>query len=200
VLLSLPLAVLLAAVGGPVLARWAWSVARSLDGPPQDAAHLAAGVALGLGLVWWKRPNWLVHTTIHETCHALVCLLLLVPVRSFQVSDGRGGAILHDRTDWLRTMLIAIAPYTLPLLLVPALLVQEHGPAGWRAGATFAVGLLAVHHLHGLWHNVRLNFLGRQGDLARVGRILSLVLIAGGLLAVAVAVMRALWDAPPAGR
>jgi hypothetical protein len=182
--LSIPLAALIALFGLPLLARWVLGIWSGLVGPPQDALQLALGVGLGARLV---------HTTIHEACHALVALLLLVPVRSFQVSDGQGGAVLHDRVDWLRTTIIAIAPYTLPLLLVPAMIAQEFAAPSWRPAATFAVGLLGVHHLHALWHNVRLNFLGRQSDLARCGRLLSLVLIAGGLLGLAGWLMRVLW-------
>jgi len=195
-LLSLPLAALLAVAVLPLLATWVARIGLGLVGPPQDPAHLAAGAAVAAALVWWKQPNWLVHTTIHEACHALVCLVLLVPVRRFQVSDGRGGAVLHDQTDWPRTVLIAIAPYTLPLLLTPALITQEFAPAAWRPWATFAVGLLAIHHLHGLWHNVRLNFLGSQSDLARIGRLLSLVLITGALLGLGGVMMRVLWVTP----
>lgn len=193
-LLSIPLAVLIALGALPLLARWVAHVWQGLVGQPQDPTQLAAGVGLGALLVWWRRPNWLVHTTIHETCHALVCILLLVPVRQFQVSDGQGGAVLHDRVDWLRTTVIAIAPYTLPLLLAPALIAQQFATPTWRPTATFAVGLLAMHHLHGLWHNVRLNFIGRQSDLARIGRLLSLVLIACALLALSGWIMLVLWE------
>lgn len=192
-LISIPLAALIALIALPLLGRWLAHLWLGLVGPPQDQAQLAAGVGFCALLVWWRRPNWLIHTTIHETCHALVCVLLLVPVRRFQVSDGQGGAVLHDQVDWLRTTLIAIAPYTVPLLLVPALIAQEFVPPEWRPAATFAVGLLAVHHLHGLWHNVRLNFLGKQSDLARIGRLLSLVLIACALLGLAGLLMRVLW-------
>jgi hypothetical protein len=192
-LLSLPLALLIGLVALPSLARWLGAVQAGLSGLPQDPAHAAAGVVLGAALVWWRRPNWLVHTTIHEACHALVCVLLLVPVRRFQVSDGQGGAVLHDRVDWLRTTLIAIAPYTVPLLLGPALVAQELVPRGWRPLASFAVGLLAVHHVHALWHNVRLNFRGRQSDLARVGRALSGVLILGAGMGVVGWGLRVMW-------
>ena len=191
--LSIPLAALIALLGLPLLARWVAQIWMGLVGQPQDSTQLLAGVGLGALLVWWRRPNWLIHTIIHETCHALVALLLLVPVRQFQVSDGQGGAVLHDKVDWLRTTLIAIAPYALPLLLVPALIAQEFAPPAWRPAATFAIGLLAVHHLHALWHNVRLNFLGRQSDLARIGRLLSLVLIACALLALSGWMLRVLW-------
>lgn len=189
-LLSIPLAALLALTLVPWLALRVARTWLQLRGQPEDAFALATGVLLAAALVWWRRPNWLVHTLIHEACHALVATVLLVRVRAFQASDGQGGAVLHDRVDWPRTVLIAIAPYTLPLLLLPALLAQETVPLRWRPLASFAVGALAVHHLHGLWHNVRLNFLHRQADLPRVGRLLSLVLISAALLATAELGMR----------
>lgn len=193
-LLSLPLAVLIAVAGLPPLAAWVARVWSTRTGPPEDVVPLAVGALLGATLAWWRRPSWLVHTAIHEACHALVCLLLLVRVRQFQISDGQGGAVLHDRVDWLRTTLIAIAPYTLPLLLAPALVAQELTPPRWRPLLGVVIGVLAVHHLHGLWHNVRLNFRGRQSDLARVGRGLSLVLIAASLLGLAGVVPLVLWE------
>lgn len=155
-------------------------------GHAADPLAVGGGLAAALALVWWRRPNWLVHTTIHELAHVAASLALLVRIRAFQTTDGAGGAVLHDRVDPLRTTMIALAPYTLPLLLAPALaarwVVDE---PGWpRTALSAACGFLLVHHLHGLWHNVRLNIRGRQGDLARAGRVLSLVAIASVLLLV----------------
>jgi hypothetical protein len=191
--LSLPVAALLLALLVPWLTRGLAAAVAGTHGWPQDPWHLAAGLALGAALAWWKRPNWLLHTWLHESCHALMCAALLVPVRSFQATDGEGGAVLHDRTDWPRTVLIAIAPYILPLLLGPALLLQELLPRATRPGATFAVGLLAVQHLTGLFHNLRLNWRGDQGDLVRTGRWLSVVLVWSGLLALGWVMVRVLW-------
>ncbi|MBA3687169.1 MAG: M50 family metallopeptidase [Planctomycetes bacterium] len=191
---SFVLAVVLALTALPLLAAWAHDTWRGAHGWPQDPVWFLAGLGGAAALVWWRRPNWLVHTFVHESCHAVACLLTGVRLREFQVSDGHGGAVLHDRTDAWRTAIIAIAPYTLPLTLAPALAAQDLARnATVRDLCSLAVGFLAVHHAHALWHNLRLNFAHRQGDLARVGRPLSLVLIACAQCATAVWVVRTMW-------
>lgn len=150
-------------------------------GLPSHPWSLASGLLLGAGLVWWRKPNWLVHTFIHEACHAVLCIVLRVRITAFQATDGQGGAVLHRKVDPLRTTLIALAPYTLPLLLGPLLLARQMIEVPSTAGRvlTFLVGFFTVHHLHGLYHNIRINFWGRQADLTRAGKILSLVVILG---------------------
>jgi hypothetical protein len=174
--------------------QWLVHIGHARDPFPEDPISVAIGVAVGLGLVFWKRPNWFIHTTIHELCHLLVCMLLFVPVHSFRASRGQGGEVTHDRPDALRDTLIAIAPYVVPLLLVPCLLAVRLVPDGrWHALASGLAGFAYVHHVQGLWHNVRLNFWGKDSDLVKVGRPLSLVLIAGGLLLVTAWSIAQLW-------
>ena len=135
---------------------------RLAHGAPWHPWALSAGLLLAAGLVW--------------------CVALRVRITAFQATDGRGGAVLHQKVDPVRTTIIALAPYTLPLLLAPLLLVRQFlvtVPSTGGAIATFLVGFLTVHHLHGLYHNVRINFWGRQADLTRAGKILSLVVILG---------------------
>jgi len=164
----------------PACATVTARVALGTHGPPAAGGALLIGVLLAAALVWWRRPNWLIHTAIHEACHALFCVLLGVRIRSFQATDGRGGAVIHSRVDPVRTTLIALAPYVWPLLLTPVLALRwwVDGPGAGRVLLTFLCGFLAVHHLHGLYHNVRLNFWGRQADLTRAGKVLSLAAIA----------------------
>jgi len=52
-------------------------------------------------------------------------------------------------------------------------------PGAWRTALSFACGLLLIQHLRGLWENLRLNFWSRRSDMARAGRLLGLVLVAG---------------------
>lgn len=189
-LLSAALAVVLASVALP----WCWLVLRGAwrqaiiqaPGPwPADPLAVGCGVAAGVGLMVWKRPNWFVHTAIHELCHLLACMALFVPVSSFRATRGQGGEVTHRRIDAVRETLIAIAPYTLPLLLLPCLLALHVAPAGpWHGLAAGATGLAYVHHLHGLFHNVRLNARGAGSDLVKIGRPLSVVLILGTLMLV----------------
>lgn len=155
----------------------AWS-GRSGILPSQDPWWLVGGLAVGILLVLWRRPNALIHTTIHELCHALFCLLLGVRVTSFRVSDGSGGAVGHEQVDPLRGTLISIAPYTLPLLLAIGLLLHWWIASPWLSAL---VGFLYIHHLHALYYNITLNFWGKQSDLAKVGRPLSAVLISSAL-------------------
>ncbi len=190
-LLSAALAALLAVTALP----WCWTVLRGAwrlaitqaQGPwPADPLAVACGVVAGVCLTVWKRPNWFVHTAIHELCHLLVCMLLFVPVNSFRATRGQGGEVTHHRIDAVRETLIAIAPYTLPLVLLPCLLALHFAPAGpWHALASGCTGFASVLHLIGLFHNVRLNARGAGSDLVKIGRPLSMVLILGTLMLVA---------------
>jgi hypothetical protein len=179
----LVLAALLAIFAVP--AAWdllVWVVQARQRLPPVPWA-IASGVVLGGLVSAWRKPDWLLHTLIHETCHAVTCVVLRVKVRSFAATDGKGGQVEHDACDPLRETFIAIAPYTLPLLLLPALVGRYFttGSTG-QAIMSAVVGFLLVTHLVGLVRNVRTNFWGAEGDLAKVGRPLSLVLIALALL------------------
>ncbi len=161
---------------------------------PRFPVAVIIGTGLGLGFLFLRRPNLLLHTLVHEACHALLCLLLFVRLRGIRATDGRGGEVEHDQADPLRTTLIAIAPYTLPLLLGPALLARMW----WHEGiaAMILAGLCAflfITHLQGLALNIRLNFWGSDADLPKVGRFLALVLIAGVLLLLTAAVINVLW-------
>ena len=145
---------------------------------PRDGLAVLIGIALGIGLIFLKKPNWLIHTLIHETAHVIACLLLGVRIRNFQASDGKGGAVVHDKTGPIRGTIISLAPYTLPLVLIPLFIVHVFVTDPWHH--VFMSGLISlafVHHLNGLFHNVRLNFWGKQSDLAKAGRPLSIACI-----------------------
>ncbi len=186
------LAGLIAFFAIPWCATYFWQGAQLVGWP--DAGWWTIGaVALASVMVWWRKPNWLIHTMIHEASHAIVCWALLVRVRSFQASDGQGGKVIHDKTDPIRTTLIALAPYTVPLLLIPALVAHHFASGAARSWAAALVGFLYVHHLHGLYHNVRLNRRCAQADLVRSGRLLSLVVIVGALMVVTGYVLRTLF-------
>jgi hypothetical protein len=198
--LSWVVAGVLAVVGLPWCAQvlgWSWRhhVATAPQGLPQDPWAVALGAGAALALVWWKKPNWFLHTLIHEAGHALMCALLWVPIRSFRVSRDQGGEVVYDRPGVLRGALIAIAPYTVPLPLIPALLVVRLAPDGspWQAIGAALSAFAFVLHLQGLWHNLRLNWRGDGSDLVRLGRSLAAVLIAGVLLLVCAWTIAMLW-------
>lgn len=155
--------------------------------PHADRWWIVGGLFLSLPLVLWQRPNAFIHTGVHECCHAVLCLCMGVRVTSFMVTDGQGGAVGHERVDPLRGTIISIAPYTLPLLLLPLLLLRQWWitDPGWGRGLlSGGIAFFYIHHLHALYYNIRLNFWGRQADLAKVGRPLSVVLISSALFMV----------------
>jgi Peptidase M50B-like len=154
--------------------QWRW--------PPPDDGALVIGVLLALTLLAWRKPHYLLHTWLHESAHALMCLALGVRVRSFSASDGQGGAVGHAPTGPIRTTLILIAPYVLPLLAAPVLLARYLCDAGTtRMTLTAASGFFLVLHAHDLWLNIRLNAFGSHADIPRIGHILALVLILSGM-------------------
>lgn len=197
------IAVGLAAGCGPFcwqLLAWA---ARGLPWPLPDTAATLGGAALGLLLAFWSRPNWFFHTWLHEHAHLIVYVLLhwRTPT-GLQVTDGRGGALEHLETDPFRATLVQIAPYTLPLLLLPALALRHYAvvePGVPRHIISGLVGFLFLHHLQGLYHNVRINWKGSQADLVKVGRPLSFVLIVLVLMLVTAWTLRALSVGAPSG-
>ena len=180
-----------------VLCTLAWN--RVPSALPEDPYALAIGLALGLGLAFVnRRPKWLwwfSHTFLHELCHALACLATGVRIRSFKVTGGNGGAVEYDQTGPIRTTLIAMAPYTLPLLPLPLLIAQHLShDAAWRAGLSGACGWAIIAHLHGLWQNLRLNLIPADGDLAITGRLLGMVLIWVALLTLFAGSIVVLWS------
>lgn len=201
-LVRLLVAIALAVGLGPIcfdVLHWA---ARGLRWPPPDAAATVGGAALGVLFILWRKPNWFIHTAVHELCHLTVCLLVFVRPTGISVTDGRGGAVEHIETGPIRSTLIQIAPYTVPFLLAPVLISRQFiitEPDPWRHVLSAAAAFLCVHHLQALYHNIRINLSGDQADLVKVGRPLSFVLIALSLLLVSAWAIRALWTGAPSG-
>lgn len=176
-----------------LVAVWRTRVA----GPPPDEPALVAGLALGLVGLLWSKPNLLLHTWLHETAHALMCLLLFVRVGAITATAGHGGETRHEPVR-VRLVPILIAPYVLPLIAGPVLLARWLTPEGLlRAGLTFACGLALFMHLHGLALNIRLNHRGPAADLPRVGLVLSSALIIAALLLLTAAAVVVLWSTRP---
>lgn len=187
-----------------LLVPWCWLVlARAWeghgpDGPPPHEYALFAGLVLGLALMFWHRPNLLLHTWLHESAHALMCVLLWVRVGAISATAGSGGETRHAPVDPIRALPILVAPYVLPLVLGPLLLARWWCPAGTMQGVlTFACGLAIWLHLHGLWLNLRANTFGPGADIARVGHLLSYALVACSLLLIAAACVVVLSSTQP---
>lgn len=164
--------------------------------PPQDPWAVALGAAAGLVLAFFKRPNHLLHTALHEACHALLCLLTAVRIRKVEFSDSEGGAVVHDQADPFRGTLILIAPYTVPLVLAPVLIARMwvHQPGTAREVLSGLCAGLFITHVSGLVRNLAGNFWPPESDCAKVGRPLSLVLIAGVLLLLSTWALVILWE------
>ena len=146
------------------------------------------------------RPNLMLHTWLHETAHALMCVLLLVRVGAMSASAGQGGEIRHAPAGPIRTTAILIAPYILPLLAGPVLVMRYFCDPGWlRLGLTGLCGFTLILHLSDLWLNVRLNAFGREADIPRVGHLLAVVLMSSSLLLLAAAMVVVLHSSSPPG-
>ncbi len=145
---------------------------------PINGFSVLVGLLFGIALVLWKKPNWLIHTFVHESAHAIACLFLGVRIRNFQASDGKGGVVVHDKTGPVRSTIISLAPYTLPLTLIPLFVLHWFmtNPNYLTILSGF-ISFAYVHHLHGLYHNIRLNFWGKQADLSKAGKPLSIACI-----------------------
>lgn len=170
---------------------------RNLPGwmPRQNSYATSGGLLVGVGLLWARRPQAYIHTLIHETCHAILCIVFFVKINSFKVTDGNGGCVGHERVDPFRATFISIAPYTLPLLLGMVLLSRQYLTLDklWLQITGALAGFLLIHHYHAVYHNVRINISGKQSDLVKVGRPLSFVLIACGLLLTTYWWLRVMW-------
>lgn len=195
-LLRLVVALALGFLGLPWCIDLLWTEVRAHQHLPQDPWAVAIGAAAGLALVFFRRPNHLLHTALHEAAHALLCLLTAVRIRKVEFSDGEGGAVVHDQADPLRGTLILIAPYTVPLVLAPALVARMwvHQPGTAREVLSGLCAGLFITHVSGLVRNLAGNFWGGESDCAKVGRPLALVLIAGVLLLVASWTLVILWE------
>jgi hypothetical protein len=157
---------------------------------------VGVGLAAGLALAVLRRHSHLLHTALHEANHALLCLLTAVRIRKVEFSDGQGGAVTYDQPDPLRGTLILIAPYTVPLVLAPALVARMwvHQPGTAREILSGLCAALFVTHLAGLVRNLAGNFWSNESDCAKVGRPLALVLVAGVLLLVSTWTLTVLWE------
>ncbi len=192
-------------VGGAawvLLVPWCWGVLvrrwGEVTGPPPEEYALFAGLMLGLVLAFWRRPNLFLHTWLHESAHALMCVVLFVRVGAFQATAGQGGEVRHEPVNLLRAIPILIAPYVLPMILGPILFARWLSPDGLlRSGLTFVCGIALFMHLHGLVLNLRFNTVGAAADIPRVGHLLAFALIATSLLLIASATVVVLWSTQP---
>lgn len=114
-----------------------------------------AGLAAIIGLwFWrWRHARWgrFITTIEHESLHAIVGMLTLIPVRELKVrEDGSGHVLFEPPGHWL----LYLAPYFVPLLLVieialVRLLQLPSSPESALLGAILAISLLGhLRQLH----------------------------------------------------
>ena len=119
----------------------------------------------------------------HESCHALVCFILRVPVSAIQVTDGMGGAVVHRKVDPWRTTLITLAPYVLSLTLMPLLLAIPWLTGWFRWSLLVLLGLGLIRHGRSLVPQVVGNWRTKGSDCYRAGWLLSLAVIGAAQIA-----------------
>lgn len=109
-------------------------------------------------------------TFVHELNHMVFAALHLRKVSSFNAHESKGGEMTYAGKP---TPLIALAPYSVPLVSLPllpigALVIESAAP--WVAGA---VGFTLAFHFHSLKHDFHLG----QTDLYIFGLPFSLAFI-----------------------
>ncbi len=174
------------------------SVVAERQRAPPDPLWVAGGLLLGMGLMVLRRPNWFLHTLQHEACHLIACWGLGVRVHRLVASDGQGGEVSHSAVGPVRTGIIALAPYVLPLLLAPLLVARALVPEG-TARSVLSAGCALAYPLHlvAVFHNVRLNLFDSKGDFAQVGRLFALAVTLGAALLTTAAAVAVLWADTP---
>lgn len=164
--------------------------------PPPHPWSLAGGLAAGLLFLLLRRPNRFLQTFLHEMAHGIACLVLWVKIDAFFASRNEGGFVRFEYrdSDPLRSTLIHLAPYVLPLALGPVLVVRLAVPPGpWQAACSALASFCYVLHLAGLVDDLRGNFWGPESDFAKAGRFLGLVLVLGSLILLTAATVYGLW-------
>lgn len=120
---------------------------------------------------WWKRTRWarFITTIEHESLHAIVAMLSLIPVRELKVrEDGSGHILFEPPGHWL----LYLSPYFIPLLLLieTGLIRLLQFPQPLTNGLFGAVlGLSLLGHIRQIHP--------RQTDFKHAGTLFSLAFI-----------------------
>ena len=119
----------------------------------------------------WRYSRWgrFITTIEHESLHAIIGMLTLIPVRELKVrEDGSGHVLFEPPGHWL----LYLAPYFIPLLLVieialVRLLQLPSSPESALLGAILAISLLGhLRQLH-----------PRQTDFRHAGIAFSIIFL-----------------------
>jgi hypothetical protein len=139
----------------------------------EDALLFWSGVLIVVGLwFWrWRHARWgrFITTIEHESLHAIVAMLTLIPVREMKVrEDGSGHVLFEPPGHWL----LYLAPYFLPLLLLIeiALIRMLQLPKATESGVFgMVIGLSLLGHLRQIHP--------RQTDFKQAGIVFTLAFL-----------------------
>lgn len=105
----------------------------------------------------------------HELCHMVTALLFLKPVDEFVVAPTKGGG--YVRCYNCSNVFIGLAPYFLPVLTVPLLIIKPFTTAPVHATVDFFIGVTLAFHFAGLCREFRF----WQPDIIKTGRFYAVV-------------------------
>mgnify|MGYP006932340355 FL=1 len=104
-------------IGLPAALRVIWAEIEPLIHSQQWPFWLGFAGILALWAAWWRHTRWarFITTIEHESLHAIVGMLSLIPVRELKVrEDGSGHVLFEPPGHWL----LYLSPYFIPLLLL----------------------------------------------------------------------------------
>ncbi len=129
-----------------------------------------AGILI-LWALWWRHIRWarFITTIEHESLHAIVGMLTLIPVRELKVrEDGSGHVLFEPPGHWL----LYLSPYFIPLLLLIEIgLTGLMGLPEWAERGLLGalLGLSLVGHLRQIHP--------RQTDFRHAGRAFTMAFL-----------------------
>lgn len=126
---------------------------------------------LVLWTAWWRHTRWarFITTIEHESLHAIVGMLTLIPVRELKVrEDGSGHVLFEPPGHWL----LYLSPYFIPLLLLMEIgLTGLMGLPIWAERLLLGalLGMSIVGHLRQIHP--------RQTDFRHAGRVFTVAFL-----------------------
>jgi len=94
-------------------------------------------------LIFKKNMSFL-QTLSHESLHMVACLMMFRKVESLKATAANGGVVYHYGDS---NMFISLAPYTMPIITLLLLLIQQFIPARFMA-FWIVVGFTFFFYLH----------------------------------------------------
>lgn len=139
---------------------------------------LGMGAYLLVYVIFLKHKIGFIETLVHELTHAVAALTIFQMPRKLVVDPdlggGRAGVVETAGCFW-----VALAPYFLPLVTLPFLLIEPVIPSPFDKAVDFLIGFTLAFHLLRVFKDLRV----KQTDITTTGTIFSAaVLIALNLI------------------